>query len=45
MMGNGMMNGNNVMIGWGGMYLGPWMMIGVFALIVFSIVMIVRWTN
>ncbi len=42
MMGNGMMDSGNLMIGWGGMFFGPLLMIGLLALIVMAIVMLVR---
>lgn len=45
MMGNGMMNGSNMMMGWGGMFFGPLMMIGILALAIFAIVMMVKWMN
>ena len=45
MMDNGMMNGSNMMMGWGGMFFGPFMMIGFFALIILAIVMIVKWAS
>ena len=45
MMGNGMMDSGNMMMGWGGMFLGPLIMVGFFALIVFGIIMLVRWIS
>ncbi len=42
MMGNGMMNGGNMMMGWGGLFIGPLMMIAFLTLIVFAIVMLVK---
>lgn len=42
---NGMMNGDHMMMGWGGMFFGPLMMIGFIALIVFAVVMLIRWLS
>lgn len=32
-------------MGWGGMFFGPLMMIGIFILIVFAVVMLIRWLS
>lgn len=45
MMGTGMMDSSNMMMGWGGMFFGPLIMVGFFALIVFGIVMLVKWIS
>jgi len=45
MLNDGMMNGGNMIMGWGGMFFGPFMMIGFFALIILAIVMIVKWAS
>ena len=45
MMGNGMMDSSNMTMGWGGMFFGPLIMVGFFALIVFGIVMLVKWIS
>jgi putative membrane protein len=39
---NGMMNGDHMMMGWGGVFFGPLMMIGFIALIVFAVVVLFR---
>lgn len=42
MMRESMMNTGNMMMGWGGMVLGPLMMIGILALVILGIVMLVK---
>lgn len=42
MMRDGFVSGDGMMWGWGGMFFGPLMMVGVLALLVFVIVMIVK---
>jgi len=44
-MGYGMMDGSNMMMGWGGMAFGGLMMILWFALIIAVIVVLVRWIS
>jgi len=39
---NGMMNGDYMMMAWGGVFFGPLMMIGFMALIVFAAVVLFR---
>ena len=42
---HGMINGDHMMMGRGGMFFGPLMMIGFIALIVFAVVMLIRWLS
>lgn len=43
MMGNGMMNAGGGMMGWGGMFFGPLMMIAFWGLVILAIVLLVKW--
>jgi len=45
MMGTGMMDSGNMMMDWGGMFFGPMTMVGFFALIVFVVVVLVKWIS